>query len=98
MLSALENSVAALEDQVGADRILCLIQALVEALLLGEEHDCAMVLLQTSFYASLIDCLLNVTPDIRCVVSVEVDNRFWCRVKLLTNSSTLNNILTVVFY
>ena len=51
MLSAFENSVAALEDQMWADRVLCAIQCLVESLLLRQEHHSAMILRQASIFA-----------------------------------------------
>ena len=43
MLLALEDSVAALEDQVRTDRILFSIQALVKPFLLWQQYNCAVL-------------------------------------------------------
>ena len=90
MLPAFENSVAALEDEMWADRVLSMVQALIESLLLREEHDGAVVLRQAGSgrsIAALIDSLLNIAPNIRRIVSIEVNDRFWCSVETFTGSS-----------
>ena len=97
MLSAFENSVAALEDEVWADWVLLVVQALVKLFLLGEEDYCAILLGQAScgwILATFIYSSLDITPNVRRIVSIEVDDCFLCSVA----SFTLNNIFTVTFF
>ena len=66
-----------------ADRVLCVIQCLVKSLLLRQEHHSAMILRQASIFAWLFDCSLDITPDVRCIIPVEVDDGLWGRVALI---------------
>lgn len=70
VLSSLENSVAALEDQVRANWVLPSIETLVETLLLGKQDDRAVLLLPSTLLAGLLDGSLDVAPNIRCVVPI----------------------------
>ena len=63
-----------------------MVKALVEALLLGQEDDRAIVLLQTTLLTGLIHCSFDVTPDVWSIVPVKVDNRLRCCVARLTES------------
>ena len=87
VLSSLENSVAALEDQVRADRVLASVETLVETLLLGKQHDRAVLLRPARLQAELLDGPLNVTPNVRRVVSVQVDDRLWRGLAAIVNFS-----------
>ena len=70
VLSSLENSVAALEDQVRANWVLPSIETLVETLLLGKQDDRAVLLLPASLLPGLLDGSLDVAPNIRRVVPI----------------------------
>ena len=70
MLLSLEYAVAAFKDQVRADGILLIIESLVEGLLLWQKDDCAEIVVLTR----LPDRVTDVSPDVWCVVAVEVDD------------------------
>ena len=78
VLFAVENSLAAFVDQMWTDWVLCPVQGPIEVLLLGKEDDSAEVgefagLRVTVFLHGALD----VIPDIRGVIAVEVNDRFW---------------------
>jgi len=77
MLLSVENALAALEDEVGADGVLRRVQCLVECLLLWKQDYRAAVFR----LASLVHCALDVTPDIGRVVPVQVDYCFWLLIR-----------------
>ena len=78
MLFAAENSVTAFIDKMWADRIESFVQCLVPTLLLGKkDHGSEILLLSKGQITVFLDCLFDVSPDIRCIISVEVDYGFW---------------------
>ena len=78
MLFAAKNSFTALKDQMWADRIESIVQCLVPTLLLGQKnHGSEILLLSLSQITVFLDCLFDVSPDIRRIISVEVDYGFW---------------------
>ena len=85
MLSSLENSVAALEDQVRADWVLPSIETLVETLLLGKQDDRAVLLLPASLLAGLLNGSLDVAPNIRRIVPIQVDYCLWRGLATIVN-------------
>ena len=74
MLLPVENALAALKDEVRADRVLDSIEGLVEGLLLGEQDNGAVVShLACRHLSVLLHRPLDVAPDVRRVVPVQVD-------------------------
>ena len=78
MLLPLKDAIAALKDEVRADRISHAIPRLVPRFLLWYQHNRAEVVLLTRSigHGRLIHCAFDVAPNIRCVVAVEVDDCF----------------------
>lgn len=74
MLFAVENALAALKDQVGADGVLCDVQ-LFRPWVLFWEQDNGLVVFGHS-RVSGVDGVSDVAPDVWCVVPVEINNRF----------------------
>lgn len=78
MLFSIENTFAAFKDEVWTDGIFCSVQCLVERLLFWNQDDRAVVFwLAMHGLACQVDCALNIIPDVRRVVPVQIDNRFW---------------------
>jgi len=74
---AVKNTLAALENEVGANRVLRAVQAEVEGLLLGQQNDSSVVVLfARGSVAVLFNGSLDVGPYIRRVVPVQVNDLF----------------------
>ena len=74
MLFAVKDSFTAFVYKMRADWILWLVQCFVELLLLWKKNDCSVVWeLTWGNVAAICDRLLDVTPHIRCVVSIKED-------------------------
>lgn len=73
--SSTEDSFAALEDEVWANRVLRLVESLVEGLLLGQKDYCSVVF-QAAWrrVATLLNSVDDVSPDVWRVVTVEVND------------------------
>ena len=71
-----KNSTDALKGQVGTDRIFMSISGPVKHLHLGQQYHCVAVLgLGLSAWgAAILNCLLDVSPDVRCIISVQEHN------------------------
>jgi len=81
MLFALENSVAAFKNEVRADWVLASVHSLVPFFLFGQKYYGAMFRGRArDFITILIYSTLDITPNVRCIVPIEVNNRLWLRV------------------
>lgn len=73
VLLPVEDALAALEDQVGANWVLCAVESRVPWLLLRQKHNCGVVLAASG--VRIYNGVTDVAPNIGRIVSVEVDNR-----------------------
>ena len=77
MFLSFENAIAALEDQVRTDGVLLMVEPLVECFLLGQQNYSAVVFGATRRHiTALIDRSLDVAPDVRRVIPVQVNDLF----------------------
>ena len=75
MLFAVENSFTAFIDQMWANWVLSLVECLVEGLLLGkQDHSPEVWQLTRSSVTIFLDGPLNVVPNVRGVISVEIND------------------------
>ena len=87
MLSSLKNSVAALEDQVRADWVLTSVKTLIKTLLLGKQDDRAVLLQLACLLAEFLYGSLYVTPNVRRIVPIQVDDCLWRGLAAIVNVS-----------
>lgn len=84
MVLSAEDPADALEGQVWANGIFVSISVPVESLHLGEKYH-GVAILRLSFSAgaaTVFNSLLDMSPDVRSVISVKVDN-FLCNNRVL---------------
>ena len=75
MLLSFENAIAALEDKVWTDGVLLSIKRLVKCFLLRQQDYSTVVFLTARRHiTALIYGSLDITPDVRCVVPVQVND------------------------
>ena len=81
MVCAAENAPDALISQVRADRVFRVVEAVIELHHFGKKNNTES-LFKCKFVDSLtaiLDSILDVAPNIRCVIPVKVDNRLFRR-------------------
>lgn len=74
MLGAAEYPLNALVDHFWADRILAVVQAGIERRVLLRQNENSFELLRLLFEICFLDCVLYIGPNVRSVVSIQVND------------------------
>lgn len=72
MFFTIENALAALVDQMRTYWVLHAILGFIPGLLLRKQDDCSVIF--WPMLMSFHDCVSYISPYIRCVVSIKIDN------------------------
>ena len=76
MIFSPENSLDALVDHLRADRVGRMVRRGIEILMLLWHDQYCFIVLHFTVFTSIYDSFLDVGPNIRCIVPIEVNDLF----------------------
>ena len=98
MLFAVKNTLAALEDEMWTNRVLFAVCWFLPRFLFREQYNCRVIFSSCLARVWLFDCVSDISPDIRSIVAIEVNQTFVYILLILLNSIPVSKLVRVCIF